>query len=195
MNKVEPIRNLKKLEAMKEILHSSNLRDYCCFVLGIDCGLNISEILRLCICDVLFTTGEIRESVNSVEGKALPENLEFTINETAKRALYEYLETRKPFVWTDPLFKSRKKRAGGNAPITRISLYRSINAAATQAGIVEQIGAASMRKTFAYLALQSGGDLRYIQKILNHSEKRQTLKYIDFADAKNQFSHGGQDEL
>lgn len=196
MNKVEPIRDHKMIEAMKEILRSSNLRDYCCFVLGIDCGLRISELLRLNICDISQENGEIRDKVYTIQGKALSDKrLEFKINESAKRALSEYLETRKPYEWTDPLFKSRKRKAGESAAITRISLYRSINAAARQAGVVGHVGAESMRKTFAYLTLQNGGDLEYVQNILKHSEKRQTLKYIGLSDAKVDHSHGGYNEL
>ena len=45
MRTVEPIRDKKKLEAMKKVLKAQNLRDWLLFVLGINSGLRISDLL------------------------------------------------------------------------------------------------------------------------------------------------------
>jgi integrase len=47
MNTVEPIRDLTQIEAMKEILKSNSIRDYLLFVMGINTGLRISDLLAL----------------------------------------------------------------------------------------------------------------------------------------------------
>lgn len=52
MEFVQPIRDLKQIETIKWILKQKSLRDYCLFVLGINSGLRISDLLRLRISDV-----------------------------------------------------------------------------------------------------------------------------------------------
>ena len=49
MELVEPIRDMKKLEKMKKYLKGKSLRDYCLFVLGINSGLRVSDLLNLMI--------------------------------------------------------------------------------------------------------------------------------------------------
>jgi len=53
MNIVEPIKNLKKIDDMKKILRAQNLRDYLLFLVGINTGLRISDLLRLQMADVI----------------------------------------------------------------------------------------------------------------------------------------------
>lgn len=53
MELVEPIKEIKKLEKMKKYLKARNLRDYCLFVLGINSGLRVSDLLNLKIGDVV----------------------------------------------------------------------------------------------------------------------------------------------
>ena len=53
MEFVQPIRDLKKIETIKKLLRQQNLRDYCLFVVGINSGLRISDLLKLHISDVL----------------------------------------------------------------------------------------------------------------------------------------------
>jgi integrase len=52
MQTVQPIRDRAKIEAMKKILRASTLRNELLFVLGINTGLRISDILALNIADV-----------------------------------------------------------------------------------------------------------------------------------------------
>jgi len=47
MHFVEPIRDRKKLEVMKAVLKSKSLRNYAIFVLGINSGLRVSDLLNL----------------------------------------------------------------------------------------------------------------------------------------------------
>ncbi|MBP2644244.1 MAG: xerC 5, partial [Firmicutes bacterium] len=50
MELVEPIRDKKQIEHMKKkILRGDNLRDYVLFVLGINSGLRISDLLHLTV--------------------------------------------------------------------------------------------------------------------------------------------------
>lgn len=53
MEYVEPIRDKTKIELVKSILKKNGTRDYLLFLLGINCGLRISDILNLKVTDVL----------------------------------------------------------------------------------------------------------------------------------------------
>lgn len=49
---VEPIRDKNKIETVKRILKEKGSRDYLLFLLGINSGLRISDILKLKVSDV-----------------------------------------------------------------------------------------------------------------------------------------------
>ena len=62
MQTVQPIKDKTKIEAMKKILRASTLRNELLFVLGINTGLRISDILALKITDVSMVNRlELRE--------------------------------------------------------------------------------------------------------------------------------------
>ena len=52
MEFVQPIRDLKQIETIKKLLKLRSMRDYCLFVLGINSGLRISDLLKLKISDI-----------------------------------------------------------------------------------------------------------------------------------------------
>ena len=52
MEYVEPIRDREKIEKVKRILKEQGSRDYLLFLLGINSGLRISDILKFKISDV-----------------------------------------------------------------------------------------------------------------------------------------------
>ena len=169
MEYVQPIRDKKALETMKKILRSNNLRDYCLFILGINSGLRISDLLTLQVSDV-YDSGKIKDRV-VIREKKTNKLKDFPLGETSKKALKEYIETSKP---QQVLFPSRK----GCKSITRQQAYRILNNAARSIGIKEQIGTHSLRKTFGYHAFKAGVDITRIQKLLNHSSPSVTLAYI-----------------
>ncbi|AIE58943.1 tyrosine-type recombinase/integrase [Bacillus methanolicus] len=49
---VQPIRSREKVEEIKQILKDQSKRDYFLFVMGINCGLRISDMLQLKVKDV-----------------------------------------------------------------------------------------------------------------------------------------------
>lgn len=172
MEFVQPIRDKKALDTMKKILRSNNLRDYCLFILGINSGLRISDLLTLQVSNVLDDKGKIKDRI-VIREKKTNKLKDFPLGETSKKALKEYLAT----VDISPntaLFTSRK----GCKPITRQQAYRILNDAARAIGIKDQIGTHSLRKTFGYHAFKAGVDITRIQKLLNHSSPSVTLAYI-----------------
>lgn len=52
MECVEPIRNRENIETVKRILKCEGMRNFLLFLIGINSGLRISDILRLRVCDV-----------------------------------------------------------------------------------------------------------------------------------------------
>ena len=166
MEVVEPIRDRKKIDAMKKLLRGSNMRDYALFVLGINSGLRISDLLTLTVEDVAG-----KERVSLREQKTNKEK-DFPLSDVCKKTISEYL--KESGLTTGPLFPSRK----GGLPLTRIQAYRILNAAAKAVGIEDAIGTHTLRKTFGYHAYVQGADITRIQKLLNHSSPGITLAYI-----------------
>lgn len=166
MELVEPIRDKKQIQGMKKYLKGQNSRDALLFVLGINSGLRISDLLKLKVDDVLDKDRIIIREQKTGKLK------DFPLSENCKKAVSEYLkETR---LESGSLFPSRK---GGHA-ISRVQAYRILNDAASHVGITSAVGTHSLRKTFGYHAYVNGTDITRIQKLLNHSSPNITLAYI-----------------
>lgn len=172
MEFVQPIRVKKQIDSIKKILKATNLRDYCLFILGINSGLRISDLLKLNIHDVMDERGRVRDRISIRETKT-GKTKDFPVGDTARKAIVEYLGTR-AYTLDDPLFLSRK---GGQA-LKRQQAYKIINDAARAVGIKENIGTHTLRKTFGYHAYQAGVSLAVLQKLFNHSAPSVTLSYI-----------------
>lgn len=176
MNTVEPIRDKRKLEKMKKLLRESGTRDYCMFVLGINSGLRISDLLKLKVKDIMNQDGKLRDRISITEQKT-GKVKDFPISESSGKALREHLSSLKDPQQEAWLFPSRKS----SEPITRVQAWRILNDIAGRAGIstsTEPIGTHTLRKTFGYHAYKMGMDLSVIQKLLNHSSPGVTLAYI-----------------
>jgi integrase len=166
---VDAIKDKSQLERMKSVLRGQSPRDYLMFVLGINAGLRIGDMLRLTVSDVSGQLVlDIRESKT---GKAR----KISLNENALTAISDYLAAISPCSPDTCLFASRK---GDNRPITRIQAWRILSAAAAKAGIPVDIGTHTMRKTFGYWAYMQGSDISLLQKLFNHSSEVVTLRYI-----------------
>lgn len=163
---VEPIRDIRKINAMKEYLLKHNERDYLLFTLGINTGLRVSDLLRLTVEDVQDGNITIRE-------KKTGKIKQFALSDTCRKAIEHYLQATG--LTTGTLFPSRKD---GDKPITKVQAWRILNKAAEQAGIRENIGTHTMRKTFGYHALRQGVDISYIQRCFNHSSQAITMRYL-----------------
>ena len=105
MEFVQPIRDLKKIETIKKLLRQQNLRDYCLFVVGINSGLRISDLLKLRVSDV-YENGKPKDRI-LIREKKTNKFKDFSLSDNAKSALKEYLKTR-DYKDHEPLFLSRK---------------------------------------------------------------------------------------
>jgi len=165
MKFVEPIRDIETINLVKRILKKNGTRDYLLFLLGINSGLRISDILKLKVKDVL------NKNHIEIQEQKTGKTKRFPITKSFKNELEEYLIGKNP---EDFLFCSKK----GDKAISRIQAYRVINNACFQAGIEYRIGTHTLRKTFGYHFYQKNKDVALLQSILNHSAPSVTLRYI-----------------
>lgn len=172
MEFVQPIKDKKKLEAIKKVLKADSLRNYAVFILGINSGLRISDLLSLKVSDVLDEKNRLKDRV-IIKEKKTGKNKEFPFGNTTKVALKEYLNS---FEYASHMYLFPSKKGG--LSLSRQQAYRIINDAARAVGIKERIGTHTLRKTFGYWAYQQGVDITRIQKLLNHSAPSVTLAYI-----------------
>ena len=166
---VQPIRSVEKIKDMKWSLKKwCGERDYIMFLIGINAGLRISDILDLKIVDV-----KGKKKLTIIEGKTKkPRDIYLT---NIYEELNDYIGTLQGTEW---LFPSRK----GDKAISRVQAYRQLNKAANMVDITEGIGTHTLRKTFGYWHYKQFKDVAELQMILNHSHPQITLDYIGITD-------------
>lgn len=165
MASVEPIRDKEKINDVKRILKKNGSRDYLLFLMGINSGLRISDILKLKVKDV-----KDREYIELNEQKT-NKYKKFPITDSFKYELQEYIIGK---MSDEYLFPSQK----GGKSITRVQAYRIICKACVKAGIKARIGTHTLRKTFGYHFYQENKDVALLQQIFNHSAPSVTLRYV-----------------
>ncbi len=139
MNYVQPIRDKKKIQTMKTVLKAKDEKYYIMFLIGINVGLRVSDILTLKVSDV-----RDRTHINIVEKKT-GKTKRFLLNSKMQAELTDYI-SKFSLSDDDYLIRSRK---GKNQPIRRDRAYKILNEAAQEIGL-DEIGTHSMRKTFGY---------------------------------------------
>ncbi|BCC09443.1 MULTISPECIES: site-specific integrase [Bacillus cereus group] len=165
---VQPIRSLEKIEDMKWSLRKwCGERDYILFLLGINTGLRVSDLLNLKISDV-----KGKKKITVKEGRT-KKTRTIQLNNIYEE-LNAYIGTLQGTEW---LFPSRKEK-----PISRIQTYRQLNKASEMVDIPDGIGTHTMRKTFGYWYYKRYMNVAKLQMILNHSHPEITLKYIGITD-------------
>lgn len=173
MEFVQPIREKKKIEDMKKWLLAQSPRDHLLFVLGINSGLRIGDILNMKVGDVLTEKGKPQPYYELREQKT-GKTKKFPFGKNVQKAIQLFLDDYQGNLG-DYLFQSRK---GENRPITRQHAWRIMNEAARAVGIQEKIGTHTLRKTMGYHAYKAGTDITLLQQIFNHSAPSITLRYI-----------------
>lgn len=165
MNIVQPIRDKNKIEDMKNELLKLGYKNYILFIVGINTGLRISDILNLKVYDV-----RDRSHITIKERKTGKEK-RFLINSQLRKDIEKFISDMNN---EEYIFQSRK---GKNRPISRVQAYRILNKAATKVG-VKEVGTHTLRKTFGYWHYQIYKDVAILQDIFNHSAPSITLRYI-----------------
>jgi len=166
---VQPIRSAEKIADMKWSLKKwCGERDYILFLLGINSGIRVSDLLKFKIHEI-----KGKKKVTIREGKTKKPRDIYLMN--IYEELNNYIDTLEGTEW---FFPSRK----GDKAISRIQAYRQLNKAADMVDIKDGIGTHTMRKTFGYWHYKQFKDIAELQMILNHSHPRITLNYIGITD-------------
>jgi integrase len=165
---VQPITNKTQIEDMKwSLKRHCSVRDYILFLIGINTGLRVSDILNLKKESIIKLKIKKRKEFQIKEGKTKKARM---INITS---IFNELFTYASELDSEWLFPSRK----GDKPISKIQAYRQLQKAGDFANI-ESIGTHTMRKTFGYWFYKQTGNVAMLQEILNHSHPKITLTYI-----------------
>lgn len=164
MNIVEPIRTQDEINALKKILTEDKKRNLLLFILGINTGLRISDLLSLRVVDIK------EKDCVQIREKKTNKTKRFPIPKGIQPFIKEFVRGKHKNGY---LFRSQKT----GKPITRVHAYRIIKDACLELGI-NNAGTHSLRKTFGYHFYKQTKDIALLQKILNHSSQDITLRYI-----------------
>ncbi|WP_197229019.1 site-specific integrase [Bacillus thuringiensis] len=164
MNFVQPIRDPEQIQQIKEYLKEKNARNYILFVMGINTGLRISDILKLKV-------GDLKGSHISMREMKTGKQKRIQITAALKRELRWFNENRED---DEYLLKSRQ---GKNRPIGRSMAYKILSGAAAEFGL-DEIGTHTLRKTYGYHMYMQTKNIALLMEIFNHSSEKVMLRYI-----------------
>ena len=158
---VEPIKSKKDIQRIEKYLKEKNERDYVIWVLGLNSGLRVSDIVGLNVSDVVEKT-----HISIVEKKTQKLKT-FYINNKLKTVLKNYTKSKN---LNEPLFIGKQGRR-----LNRSQVDRFIKNACKVLGINVHTGTHTLRRSFGYHHYQQFKDAVILQKIFNHSSQRITL--------------------
>lgn len=186
---VQPLRTKEEINNMILALRRGNgaypkrpeiaERDVLLFLIGINTGLRVNDLVRLKVKDVKKDTFLIREGKTRKQREINVSMLRKEIDSFIEgKADHEYL------------FKSQK----GSNHISTTQVYRILAGAGEYAGY-DYIGTHTMRKTFGYHHYKQFKDVAILQEIFNHEAPSVTRRYIgirqdEINDTLNDFRLG-----
>lgn len=207
----EPIKDVNDIKRISEyLITKGRYRDNMMFIVGINFGLRVSDLLRLKYNmlldnDLVFRTNFPILEKKTTNTRKTKKNRYITINDAVIEAVTLYLRNLNDHGITcrldDYLFKSESNHGSNqNKPMTRMSVDRILKGIALELGLNIKVSTHTLRKTFGYHQMvMSGNDPRkllLLQKIFGHSTAAQTLDYIgitseEVAEAYNELNLGG----
>jgi site-specific recombinase XerD len=163
---VYPIKEDLILENMKsEMVKNENFKIHFLFVLGINTGFRLSDLLRLTFEDLR------NEEYISLKEKKTSKNRKVKINSDVKNSFAAYDNGENGLLFTSESNRNRGKALSRQYITGELKFYAEL------AGFTRNVGSHTMRKTFGYKVYQKFG-LALTQKLLNHSNSSDTLRYI-----------------
>ena len=168
---VEPIKDTTDIEAIKKIL-AGKPRDLLLFVMGINNGLRIGDILCLKIKQV----GHLKpgESITIRESKTGKDNI-LMVNKAVYKALRSHLEGIDADE-EDYLFQSRQ---GSKKPLSAQRAHQMMKTWTRAINLAGNYGTHTLRKTFGYIQrTKYGTGFEVLAKRFNHSSPAVTMRYL-----------------
>ncbi len=166
MNFVDPIYSPSDVHKLKKLLKEKDEKYYIMFITGIYLGLRINEILKMRIGDVKNKTRTVFRQ--SKTGKECP----VAYNRELLAAFRVYCEGKDEHEALVPNPYNAYK------PITRTQAWRVLRSAAKAAGLTENVGTHTLRKTCGYHYYKQTKDLSTLMIWFNHRDPMDTLRYI-----------------
>ena len=162
-----PIKDIEMIHKMKDLfLSKGEIRGYLLFVLSINTGIYLKDLLKIKVKDV-----KNKQYLNIGKDKVAPLNCE--IKDTIKRLVDGCkLDT--------PLFQGK-----AGQQLDRTSVFRLFKTICTELGVQDKYSVLSWRKTFAYHYYMKYKDLSYLQWLFNQGTVFQTLGFIDVEENMN----------
>nr|WP_275890678.1 site-specific tyrosine recombinase/integron integrase [Clostridium perfringens] len=165
------------LDQSKKVLESMNKgkkyysRDYCIFVLFLNCGMRLSELCNIKLKD-------IKEDTITIIGKGDKERTVY-LNEECTKAINNYLKDRKELNnYNEYLFLSKRK-----TKITARAVEDLVKKHIENAGFKDKkYTPHKLRHSAATMYLKEGVDIRFIQEILGHENISTTQIYTHVDD-------------
>jgi integrase len=167
--KVEPIKRLKDIRAIKKLLQNKP-RDYALFVTGINTNMRASDLLSI-------KAGQVRDSEPmdelEVKERKTGKNKRVNLNRACVEAIRKLLAS-KHFSNDSPLFQGR-----GDRPLTVSSVNRLVKQWTDAINLRGNYGCHTLRKTFGYhQRVTFNVGIAELMVCFNHSSQRQTLDYL-----------------
>lgn len=185
----DPIKDMRDIFRISEFLiDQKRYRDNMLFIVGINFGLRVSDLLVLRFSDLINSDCSFRDSFAILEKKTsntrkTRHNRYISVNTAVVEAVTLYLENTPGVKLSDYLFRSESNRGcKDNKPIHRNSVDRILKGIATDLNLDIRMSTHTLRKTFGlHQMVMSGNDPRkllLLQKIFGHSTSAMTLEYI-----------------
>lgn len=173
--KVQPITELRHLRSIKKLL-SGTPRDKLLFVMGINTGLRVQDLLALRVGDVRGC--KLGDRVSIKEKKTGKPNV-LILNSEIMLVLDEYLNSVQAKD-EDFLFKSRKTH---NSPLETLTVTKKVKSWTSAINLKGNYGAHTLRKTWTYHQRREFGvSWEVLAKRLNHSSPSVTRRYLGIQD-------------
>lgn len=184
----EPIKSLDDINRISRyLIDNGRYRDNMLFIVGINFGLRISDLLQLRFTQLINDDFSFKTTFPILEKKTrntrkVQRNRYISINDAVMDAVTLYLKHTHCKL-DDYLFRSESNRGSNqNKPMTRMSADRILKGIANDLSLENKMATHSLRKTFAYHQMvMSNNDPRkllLLQKMFGHSSAAQTLDYI-----------------
>ena len=166
--KVDPIRKIKDIKAIKKLLHDKP-RDLCLFTMGINTNLRASDLLRI-------KAGMVRDleagDELTLKEKKTGKHRRITLNKAVIASIQALLNSR-DYQDDDPLF------LGQRGCLTVSSVNRLVKTWCAEINLKGNFGSHSLRKSFGFhQRVTYGVGIPELMVTFNHSTQRQTLDYL-----------------